>query len=515
MKVLTIQEMKDLEFTAESSGVSYDLMMQNAGQNLANWIANKFQENELKIILGLIGSGNNGSDTLIALTELTSQGWFCIAFCVKERAQGDRFLDVFNKSGGSVVRDLGKLQGIIAHGSLILDGILGTGFKSPMESELEARLQTINQYISSSHYHQVVIAVDCPSGVNCDSGDVSDAVIKASYTACMGVVKAGLLILPAFQYCGEFIQIDIGIPIGLASLDHTNINLIDDKYIVENINRRELDSHKGTFGRCAILAGSKKYPGAAFLAGKAAYLSGAGLVGIFSSNELKNQLSGLLPEAIWWEMEQECADGDFLYSISAVLIGPGLDHNVDSLSRFSDLINCLENHNSYKNIQIVFDADGLRLLGKIDNWWSKFPSTTILTPHPGEMAELTGMSVSEIQSARWDVVKHFALKWNKIILLKGAISVVANPDGKIGIIPLATSALSTAGTGDILSGLIAGLCAQGNEPYKATLMGAYIHAKAGYLLEQSNGQTYTTTASEVLAAIPAVFSALKLTGNQS
>jgi hydroxyethylthiazole kinase-like uncharacterized protein yjeF len=514
MKVLTIEEMNNLESEADLSGVSYECVMQNAGHNLAKWIVNQYQERDQKIILGLIGSGKNGSDTLIALTELISHGWFCIAYCVNERAQEDHFLKVFDKSGGSVVRDIDKLLGCLANKPLILDGILGTGFQPPMESELESQLRTINQIISSSHKNPVVIAVDCPSGVDCDSGEISDGVITASYTACTGAVKAGLLKLPAFKFCGKFIQLDIGIPEGFASLDRIKNILIDDKYIVNNINKRQLDSHKGSFGRCVILAGSEKYPGAALLAGKAAYLSGAGLVGIFSSYDLKIQLSGLMPEVIWWEMDQECKDEEFLHSFSALLIGPGLDHSIDSISRFTKLLNYLEKYDGLHNSQIVIDADGLRLLGKIDNWWIKFPATTILTPHPGEMAELTGLSVSEIQSARWDVVKHFASKWNKIILLKGAISVVSNPNGEIGIIPVATSALSTAGTGDILSGLIAGLCAQGNEPYKASLMGAYIHAKAGSILEQNIGQTYTTTASEVLAAIPSVFSALKITDNQ-
>jgi NAD(P)H-hydrate epimerase len=515
MKVLTVQEMKELESDLDSYGVSYDTMMQFAGRNLAIWIINKFQSNEQRIILGLIGSGKNGSDTLITLTELISRGWFCLAYCVKERPQEDHLLEVFVKSGGFVVGDINQLRGLIYQSPMILDGILGTGFHPPMEMELKNKLLMINQFISSINVTPVIIAVDCPSGVDCDSGEVSKEVMNAKYTACMGAVKVGLLKFPAFQFCGEFVQIDIGLPEGFAGIDRNRSNLIDDKYFNSNIKKRHLDAHKGSFGRCAILAGSEKYPGAAYLAGKAAYLSGAGLVGIFSSNELKIQLSGILPEAVWWEIDHEYIDKGFIQSITTFLIGPGLDHITDSFSRFSKLIKYLEEFDSFKNCQIIFDADGLRLLGKIDNWWRKFPSTTILTPHPGEMAELTGLSVSEIQSARWEIVRHFASKWNKIVLLKGAISVVANPDGEIGIIPVATSALSKAGTGDILSGLIAGLCAQGNEPYKASLMGAYIHARAGLMLENKYGQTYTITASEVLAAIPSVISALKIAGNQS
>ena len=514
MKVLTIQEMKNLEAQADLSGVSYETMMQNAGHNLANWIEKKFQEQDQRFILGLIGSGKNGSDTLIALTELVSHGWFCIAFCLKPRGRDDLLLQGFNKSGGFIVRDIDILQGSIAHNPIILDGILGTGFQPPLELELETKLKALNQIISASH-HPVVIAVDCPSGVDCDTGEVSTGVIKASYTACMEAVKAGLLKLPAFQFCGEFIQIDIGISGGFAGINRIKTDLIDDKFILANITKRRLDSHKGSFGRCAILAGSEKYPGAAYLSGKAAYLSGAGLVGIFSTHELKRQFSSVLPEVVWWDKDQECADERFLHSISTILIGPGLDHKLDSTSRFKKLIKHLEKHDSFQRMQIVFDADGLRLLGGIDKWWNKFPPATILTPHPGEMAELTGLTISEIQSERWDIVKHYASKWNKIVLLKGALSVVGNPNGEIGIIPIATSALSTAGTGDILSGLIAGLCAQGNDSFTASLIGAYIHAKAGLLLDHNNGQTYTTTASEVLSAIPSVFSALKMTGNQS
>ena len=504
MKILSTQEMIAVEKAAFNLGISSEKMMETAGTNLAKWIIESFEMTSNHIALGLIGSGNNGSDTLIALNYLLKHGWQCMAFLTKERSAEDRLLSEFQFLGGALVKDLKLLPGILHYQPLLLDGILGTGFHSPMDSNLSAQIDLINLTLKSSTNKPLIVAVDCPSGVDCNNGGVSNPVITADFTACMGAVKQGLLRFPAFEYCGKLKLIQIGLPEEIATINCDSL-CVDDEFLIANLPIRGSNTHKGTFGRCAIVAGSSRYPGAAFIASKAAYLSGAGLVSILSSSEVQIQIAGSLPEATWLHIGDDLNLKEELSSYTSMLIGPGLGTDPTARNQFEKLWQFINQGVEGYRGQLIFDADGLRLLSTYTDWSDRLPANTILTPHPGEMACLTGLSIEAIQLNRWECAKEFAKQWQKIVVLKGALSVIADPSGHIGVIPIATSGLATAGTGDILSGMIAGMCAQGVEAFNACLLCSFLHAKTGLKAETKLKQTFTITASDIFKFLPEAF----------
>jgi NAD(P)H-hydrate epimerase len=300
---------------------------------------------------------------------------------------------------------------------------------------------------------------------------------------------------------------------------------------------RPADAHKGTFGTALIAAGSLNYTGAAYLAGMAAYRSGAGLVTLAIPAPLHAALAGQFPEATWLLLPHEMGvisaqAAEVLTKnierASALLIGPGLgleDTTRDFISGFLEGRSVRRKNTSQigfvrpeqekqeqkKNTlpPMIVDADGLKLLAKLSDWPRRLSAPAILTPHPGEMAILTGLSVDEIQADREETALRFASEWGHVVVLKGAFTVIAAPDGRSTTIPVAHPALARAGTGDVLAGLIVGLRAQGLEAYEAALAGAWIHARAGMEAADALGGSASVLAGDVLDAIPDVLSELE------
>ncbi|MCJ7695534.1 MAG: NAD(P)H-hydrate dehydratase [Anaerolineaceae bacterium] len=519
MKILSVEQMRDLEEIANSEGISYQQMMTSAGNNLGEWIENQFESPKPSLVIGLIGSGKNGSDTLIALNYLAKRGRLCIAYLVKPRSDNDPLIEELIILGGKVIFKSDDESGIILekllyYDAIVLDGILGTGFKPPLDSILERDLRLINSFISRNVIRPIVIAVDCPSGIDCNTGACDASTIKSDFTACMGAVKTGLMKMPANDYCGDLFKIDIGIPDSFPQLDNISTFVIDKELAIQLLPQRPSNSHKGSFGKCLIYAGSSTFPGAAYLASKAAYLSGAGLVEVIAKRELRDIIGKILPEAIWHEISfdnRESGSKPDFPGYDAFLIGPG----IGSTDYSEDYFHFLLDNNFFSDQDmsnhpgtVILDADALRFISKIDKWWVKLHSNMILTPHPGEMAAMTGLSIQEIQENRLDIAGDYARLWRKIVVLKGALTIIANPGGETGIVPIATSALATAGTGDCLAGLITGFCAQKVDPFNAAQLGAFVHAKSGCLAESFSGQPYSVIASDVLKCIPQTLSSL-------
>jgi NAD(P)H-hydrate epimerase len=356
-----------------------------------------------------------------------------------------------------------------------------------------------------------VVAVDCPSGVDCDTGEAADETIHADLTITMAAVKQGLLKLPAFELIGELEMVDIGLPDDLKSLVEIKTEVADADMVFSFLPERSPASHKGTFGTAFVVAGSTSYTGAALLAGTAAYRIGAGLVTMAIPELLHSALAGHLPEATWVLLPHsngfisQSASELLLQSLgrgTACLIGPGLGDQLCTRMFMEDAIPSI-------NIPMVVDADGLRHLSGIRDWYKKIFAPAVLTPHPGEMSVLTGLSKEEIQNNREKTAVRFAKEWGHVVVLKGAFTIVAAPDGRSTMIAVATPALARAGTGDVLAGLIVGLRAQGLDAYDAAIAGAYIHAQAGLLAAETLGTTASVLASDVLNAVSDVISELE------
>jgi ADP-dependent NAD(P)H-hydrate dehydratase / NAD(P)H-hydrate epimerase len=513
MKLVTVSQMIAIEKEADASGLSYAEMMQNAGTGLAKLVHQIGDEHNWHTVTGIVGSGNNGGDTLVALTWLAQEGWWTRAYLVKRNVDDD-LVKTYISSGGEICEfandpNFATLRLFLNESNVLLDGLLGTGIKLPLKKDAAQVLEQINIIINEMNPPPFVVAVDCPSGVDCDSGDAADKTIPADLTITMAAVKHGLLKLPAFELIGELQMVDIGLPEG--ALDKTKIDVADDELVAGLLPERTPASHKGTFGTAFVIAGSTSYTGAALLAGKAAYRAGAGLVTMAVPEPLHVALSGHLPEATWVLLPHEngfiseSASEVVLNNLNratAILIGPGLGSSKSTKSFIENIISSIK-------IPMVIDADGLRHISQIEDWHKKISGVAVLTPHPGEMSALTGLSKEEIQNNREEVASRYAKERGHVLVLKGAFTLIASPDGRMTIIPVATAALAHAGTGDVLAGLIVGLRAQGLDAYDAAVSGGYIHAQAGLLAADVLGTTVSVMASDVLNSIPYVIAELE------
>jgi NAD(P)H-hydrate epimerase len=421
--------------------------------------------------------------------------------------------------------------------SVFLDGLLGTGIKLPLRKNAADLLATASDALESVDWEPYIVAIDCPSGVDSHTGDVAPETIPADLTATMAAVKFGLLKLPAFELCGDIAVVDIGVTDKVPDWVAVSNFVVNEDHVAALLPERPLSAHKGTFGTALIAAGSVNYTGAALLAGKAAYRIGAGLVTLAIPSALHGTLAGQFPESTWvllpHKMGVVAADAatvllENIERATALLIGPGFGMEETTREFIENLLkkkNGLQKkaggmgfvHGEGKKKEeteiklppMVFDADGLKLLAQIENWPELISDTAVLTPHPGEMAEMTGLSVDEIQADRLEVARKYAQKWGHVLVLKGAFTVIAAPNGETFTLPVASPALARAGSGDVLAGLIVGLRAQGLDALQSAIAGVWVHAQAGLTAEEMIGASASVLAGDILAFVPNVLADLE------
>ena len=515
MKLVTVSQMKAIESQADASGLTYAHMMENAGRGLADIVQSIGELNGWEEILGLVGPGNNGGDTLVALSHLALGGWRARAYCVNRKTQNDGLVEMFVQAGGEIVvsesdQDFDSLAIFLETADLLLDGLLGTGITLPLKPEIACVLFEANDLLSKLDEPPFILAVDCPSGVDCDTGDAADESLAADLTVTMAAVKQGLLRFPAFDLVGELEVADIGLPDDLPAWTQITRLVPDFEWVADHLPPRPSDAHKGTFGTAIIAAGSVSYTGAAYLSAKAAYRVGAGLVTLAIPEPLHAALAGQLPEVTWIPLPHKngfiARDGAIavaqnLSRATALLVGPGLGLEVTTKDFLAKLLE--------DNLPpLVADADALKLLAQIPDWHKRLPASTVLTPHPGEMSVLTGLSKEDIQKDREFVAEKYAKEWGHIVVLKGAFTVIAAPDGRVAVLPFASAALARAGTGDVLAGIIVGLRAQGVDAFEAAVAGAWIHARAGLTSLGVVGSAASVLAGDVLDCVSDVMAEL-------
>lgn len=282
------------------------------------------------------------------------------------------------------------------------------------------------------------------------------------------------------------------------SLSQLNFRYLTREWVTKRLPKRPESAHKGTFGKVLVVAGSKQYPGAAYLACSACYRVGAGLVTLATEPSVKIIVSRKLPEATFLSLN---AVFDKLSEYDVLLVGPGLGQSKQTTNLVKQLL-------SKKLPPAVIDGDGLNILSKKSKWWEKLDSKVILTPHPGEMSRLSGLSIEEIQKNRINVAQYYAKKWAKTVVLKGANTIIALPEGGVAVSPFVNPALATAGTGDILAGIIAGMLAQGLQLFDAVCVGVFIHGLAGELAGKKIGKA-GMLASDLLPLLPLIIKQLK------
>jgi len=530
MKYVSVEEMRTIDRESDKSGQTYAMLMDRAGKGVAEIVVQKYGNLKEKRVLALVGSGNNGGDALVACTYLIEWGWSAVVYLVLPRPKDDPLISKFVSLGGKVVspeEDSGyrKLKRLIEIHPVLLDGILGTGVHLPLRGNIPDVLKHVKRMAASRKVH--VVAIDCPSGVDCDSGDAAKECFPAEVTATMAAIKQGLLRFPAYNLVGEIRVVDIGVPKGLPVYKSIRREVVDGALVRRILPERPLDAHKGTFGTALVIAGSVNYTGAALLASEAAYRIGAGLVTVAVPAAIHGSLAGMLPEATWILLPHEMGVinasavkvvRESLGKVTGLLFGPGFGQDEVTAEFVAKLVGydngkqhaglgfipAPQEGSSPKKVKLpplVIDADGLKLLARVPQWHKRIPAISVLTPHPGEMAVLTGLDAKEIQADRVRIAEKYAKVWGHVVVLKGAHTVVASPKGNTAIIPVATPALARAGTGDVLAGLIVGLRAQRVGAFGAAIAGAWIHAQAGLRAAVRMGSTSAVLAGDVLASV--------------
>lgn len=535
-KVVTVGQMQAIEQAADASGLTYDMMMENAGKSIATAILDYWPDADKWSVLILAGPGNNGGDGLVVGHYLQEAGAKVSVYLTRARPEEDENLQRIIRHGCPItLADEDKqhiiLRENITSTNLIVDSVFGTGFKPPIKGDTKNILASVKKVLGENTSAPYVVAVDCPSGVDCDTGEISEESLSADLTVTLAAAKPGLLRFPGAAYVGEIVVGDIGIPPSLKEIAAIALEFATREGVRAWLPDRLRDAHKGTFGRVMIVAGSVNFPGAASLAALGAYRSGVGLVTLAIPEPIQGFLVPMIPEATWLVLPHELgviagAAADLILEelprCQALLLGPGFGQERPTLTFMQRLITpsaaakqgigFIHHESTDKTMElppIVIDADGLKLLAGIPDWHAHLPGQSILTPHPGEMSVMTGLSVAEVQAKREQTALDWSAQWGHVVVLKGAFTVVASPSGEATILPFATPALARAGTGDVLSGIIASLLAQGLQAYQAAIVGCFLHGLSGEIAARMIGSTAGVIAGDIADLIPEAISELE------
>jgi NAD(P)H-hydrate epimerase len=487
--------------------------MENAGRAVAEEARDSLGDIEKQDILCLIGAGNNGGDGLVAARYLKDWKAKVSIYLCSPRPDDDTNLKLAQEHRityieGEQDKNLKKLDEMLATTTCVIDGLLGTGKMRPLGGLFKQVLEKVNAAQTNRSFK--IIAIDLPSGMDADTGAIDAACPHADITVTLAFPKLGLFSFPGAERVGKLRIVDIGIPEALAEAATTE--LITDRWAKSVLPARPLNANKGSFGRVMVTAGSINYIGAAYLACSGAMRAGAGLVTLATPASLQPVLAAKLTETTYVPLPEskpgaisiEAADiitrQGSRYDV--LLLGCGLGQHPATVEFVTSLI--LE-----KEIPLpVLDADALNILPQIPDWWQWLTDDAILTPHPGEMSRLCGLSIDEIQADRLGISRRFAAEWHQTIVLKGAYTVIATTDGRCRVSPFANPGLASAGTGDVLAGVIAGLVAQGLTPFDAASLGVYLHGAAGETVSQDMGDT-GLIASDLLPVLPKMIKQLK------
>jgi NAD(P)H-hydrate epimerase len=514
MKIVSVEEMREIERRAAEIGLPPQVLMENAGLKVAEEVREWLGDVKGRHILALIGPGNNGGDGLVAARHLHDWGakvWLYL--CGSRDADSNyRLAQERGISSAQATGDDGfaALESILPPAEAIIDALFGTGKARPLRGVYPEVLNRAKREKKARPSLQI-IALDLPSGLNPDTGAVDPACLTTDATITLGYPKLGLFAFPGAETAGKVIVADIGIPLSLA--EDIPTELINPEWVRGVLPQRPPEANKGNFGRVLVVAGSINYIGAVYLACSGAIRVGAGLVTLATARSLQPILASKLTETTYIPLPEsetgvigaEAAPllTEEFGSYDVLLLGCGLGQR-PSVREFAQAV-LFQRHSP---LALVVDADALNTLAGTPQWWREVDGNAILTPHPGEMARLTGLPVSDIQSDRVGVARTSAIKWGKTVVLKGAHTVVAAPDGQVRVSSFANPGLASAGTGDVLSGAIAGLVAQGLRLFDAAACGVYLHGAAGELVKGDLGDT-GMIASDLLPALPLAIKGVK------
>ena len=514
MKAVTSKQMRRIEQIAiEELGIPSILLMENAAINIAKHCLRIIKNKQNAKVLIVCGAGNNGGDGMALARHLYIKGIEVKVIFAGDMnaAKGDaeknlqitKKLEIPIESIQNTDNNL-YIKSVIETSDLTVDAMLGTGLDRNVDGNYKLLTEMINSYA------KYIISVDIPSGIHSDTGRVMGCAVNAAETVTLGYPKTGILLYPGAEYTGKVHVEDIGIPGALIDKVKTEANVLTAGEANFLLPARRQRSNKGDHGKALIFAGSNEMPGAAALACSASYMTGCGLV---CACVLPN-VAGVINN---WQREvitRNVPDADGMYckksinnlteeikNASVLVVGPGIGRGPGVTEFVCELISIAE-------VPLVLDADALFAVSENVNILKQKKAPCIITPHPGEMSRLlasrmTGFSVSDILDDIRGIAAKFSKEFNVVTLLKDAHTVIANPDGDFYINTTGNNALSKAGIGDVLTGMIAGFIAQGSDVFTASVLGAYFHGKAGETAAL-NMSHYGVTASDIINCIPVV-----------
>jgi ADP-dependent NAD(P)H-hydrate dehydratase / NAD(P)H-hydrate epimerase len=499
--ILTPAEAAELDRASQERGIAVETLMENAGRAVAEAAVRLAGGRYGKRVVVVCGKGNNGGDGLVAARYLDGWGSRVTVLRLDRR---DAFREpaatnltrlerssvrVRPSSSEALARELARVD-------VAIDAIFGTGFRGSPEGVSGSAIEAL------ANSGVPVVAVDIPSGVNGETGAVDGTAVDADITVTFGAAKPGVILLPGAEHAGVVEVADIGFPDDLL---HGDVWLIEDTDVATWLPARQAETHKRSAGYAVVIGGSRAMTGAVGLMARAAYRSGAGLVAAAVPDSILSVVQTMVREAVFAPLPETDAGTvvngserliEVLGQADAVALGPGMTTDERTSAWIREFVRSVD-------IPIVLDADGLNAFaGRVAELADRH-ADLILTPHAGEFARLAGVDAGDVGSDRIGHVRKLAAETEAVVLLKGSRTLIASPDGSVRVNPTGGSFLATGGTGDVLTGMIAGLLARGVAPADAASAAAYIHGFAGAQAGEELG--VGTTAGDVLDRVAQVF----------
>lgn len=511
MILTTALQMKQLDQqTIKEFGLTGPVLMENAARGAVQVVQHQYPQ--ARSIVLFCGKGNNGGDGLAMARYFHTQGLRVKVLLTGPGSElrGDAALQLLLTDRLKIpVEELKEeinfsaLRQEIFHFDLLVDALLGTGLENEVRGLFRGLIQFMNELPIPK------IAIDIPSGLSSDSGQPLGLCTQADLTVTFGLPKVGQILFPGSRFVGRLFVVDIGIPPAFYPIPSERVELLEAGILAPILPPRDPEGHKGSYGHVLVLAGSKGKTGAAAMTCLGALRAGAGLVTLGIPESLNTIMEVKLTEA----MTEPLPEGDpgtlgpaalpkilsLCQGKKALAIGPGLSTTPGTVSLIQALLPEL------REIPVVIDADGLNALALAPEGLKTLAGRAVLTPHPGEISRLSGRTVKEIQADRIRSAREFSRRYGIVVVLKGARTVIADPQGPIYLNPVAHSVLASGGTGDVLTGLILGFLAQGLSPVKAACLGVFLHGQAGACLADERGGQ-GILASELLDKIPGLIS---------
>lgn len=517
-KVVNNDQMKQLDNrTINEYLIPGLLLMERASLEVFSTCLELIRKHKLEEVVIFVGPGNNGGDGLAVARHLEAEGMNVnvVLLPQPESLRGDA-LENYNLLTCRKVMVVHKTEELITalkvdmDKRLIIDALFGTGIQRPVEGEYIEAIRWINAQKSK------ILAIDIPSGIHGDTGKVLGEAVRATNTVTFQLPKVGNVSYPGAAYNGELKVVSIGIPRELIEKIKATAEIPTIQEMAKWMPQRPVDGHKGTFGSLLIIGGVESYSGAGVMAAMAAQRSGVGLIKTAVRKSVNQVYEHLLPEVVTIpldEINMNITDTTsqlseqglqtiqhLAESVNAVVAGPGWGNGDEWADVLQGLI-------SIGNKPLLLDADALNLLKSKVDLLKERKLPAVLTPHPGEMSRLTGIGIEEINNNRVEVAAKAAKEWNAVVVLKGAGTVIASPHGNITINNTGNAGMATAGSGDVLAGVIGALLAQGMDPFEAAVLGCWVHGRAGDQAAEEVGEI-SLIASDIIKFIPQVIESL-------